>query len=123
MPHKYTEGTVHFLWKCYREDFFHKFNIVAPSWNKKDWSLWCKLVKEIGYENVEKMYNFLFENWVVVKTKFRLNGYPTIPLMWGFRHSFLDFMNEKEQRKTVQPKRPVVEGIPTESLKNAWLNK
>lgn len=95
MPQTKGEFSSQTLWKLYRETFSGTFEINAPKWNIKDWKNWCRLIDEIGIDKTNLLSQFVISNWEKVKLKFRINGYPTISVLWCWRHSLLDYMNER----------------------------
>jgi hypothetical protein len=56
-------------------------------YTQKDRGLAKKLIDEFGYDNVEKVLLHVITDWENVRMRYRLSGYPSIPLLWGYRHS------------------------------------
>jgi hypothetical protein len=107
------------LWKIYRETFNGAFEIEAPRWNIKDWKNWCRLVDEIGIDKTNLLFNFVIENWARVKLKFKITGFPTVGILWCYRHSLLDYMNEKSATRNNIKK----EGSVSSSSKRLFLSQ
>jgi hypothetical protein len=87
------------LFKLFQELFFEKDfpGTRPPAWNLKDVSLLSKLIAEQGEDKARDYLMWVFENWSMLKKKFRINGHPTCGVLWGFRMSFFPVMNEPRQ--------------------------
>lgn len=122
MPHRRKgeiKVTTRTLWNSYRELFYDVFGIQAPLWNIKDWKNWSRLVEELGFSNTEVLYNFSIFQWMTLKDELNLRGYPTVGLLWGYRHAILDIANDKNEKRDSAKK----EGKQRTSTKKLFLSK
>ena len=59
-----------------------------PKWQAKDRAN-AKRLKETYGDDIKKIIDFLFDNWANLKTKFNIDGLPSISILWGFRNSIV----------------------------------
>jgi biotin operon repressor len=55
----------------------------------RDWKHLCELIKEQGPEAIVKYVRWVFTNWVQLKSSYGVTGAPSIPIIYGFRRSWL----------------------------------
>jgi hypothetical protein len=90
-----------------------KFHCSSPAFHTSHVVLLAKLIAEFGEEKALKFVEDVFKNWYKIKESIKvLNGNPTIPMLFGFRHSFLDVMTKNKnsvtyEKKTQNSRQPV----------------
>lgn len=89
--HKRTSASLFYAFKMAYEGKFMRF---APARNAKDTAVLSRLIKEQGYEDSERYIKWVMNNWDAIKLALRrLQGYPSIAVMWGFRQTLFEMMD------------------------------
>ncbi len=81
------------LYGLIREGFIEYLDIPAPTATVKDYKILHSLIEEQGADEAEELVYYTISNWNHVKSKLKVNGFPNVGLIWGFRFSILDLMN------------------------------
>lgn len=89
------------LFFLFQELYDAEFPSVAPSWNAKDASLLKKLIAEQGQGRTRDYVAWAIANYTRLRQQFRLTGYPTVGMLWGFRSSFLAMMDEPRKNSVI----------------------
>lgn len=66
----------------------------------KKTSLIKKMFEEMGEEETIEYFEKVFKHWQKIKSRIKtLYGNPTIEVIWGFRFSFMDIINQSNSVK------------------------
>jgi hypothetical protein len=68
------------------------------TYTAKERGLAKKLIEAFGYDNVEQVLVHTVECWEDVRMKYRLSGYPSIALIWGYRNSLFPDILDNDGR-------------------------
>ena len=83
------------LYSLFVETFKNNIKKVSPPvFQVKYLSLLKKLLAEQGEETTKEYIVFFIENYAYIKGRLRLSGYPNISVLWAFRSTILEYMNE-----------------------------
>lgn len=58
-------------------------------WTLKDKKLVRCLLDEQGGENTVRYFQYVVQRWEDIQQRYRIQGSPSVPVMWGFRRSLL----------------------------------
>lgn len=82
------------------EKFKETFGGIAPLELGKDRKLMKQMIEHYGYDTVKVYIDWMFRNWAQFRRDCKLNGVPTIGMLYGFR-SYLQEQNMyTEETKT-----------------------
>jgi hypothetical protein len=57
-----------------------------PSWQAKDKANATRILQEYK-ENTRMVIDYVFDNWESLRTRFNIQGLPSMSIIWGFRNS------------------------------------
>lgn len=98
-PEKYTSLDIEIV---FAQHWGAKWKSPPSRFTMKELSLVKKLNEGYGPEVVAKVVEAMIVRWESLRREFSLNGYPSIPLLWGYRNSFFPFLLEEDEESKPQ---------------------
>jgi hypothetical protein len=75
----------HTLLKYFGQRFYDTFEDQAPLVAGKDQKHLKELIDHYGYDTTQQMVDWMFDNWHTFRREKKIQGVPTVGLLYGFR--------------------------------------
>ena len=75
------------------------WNTPPPRFYQKDRKLSKQLIESYGAVNCDKVIRGCIADWEAVSTTFRIQGYPSVGVFWGFRNSLFPYILDNNKAK------------------------
>ena len=75
----------HTLLKYFGQRFYDTFEDQAPLVTGKDQKHLKDLIDHYGYDTTRQMVDWMFDNWHIFRREKKIQGVPTVGLLYGFR--------------------------------------